>query len=188
MRRSLTDTRRGYCVSTSTPAPCDPPPVGLTTDDSGSRLGVRRAGPADADAVGRLLDAFNREYEEPTPGPERLAARVRELLAGGDTTVLVGGAGPDGLAVLRFRAALWTTALECYLAELYVVPPLRGRGLGRALLEAAMDLARERGADRMDLGTSEGDIPARKLYERLGFTNLEAGTDGHVMYVYEREL
>jgi ribosomal protein S18 acetylase RimI-like enzyme len=157
-------------------------------DDTGPRLGVRLAGSADADAAGRLLDAFNREYDEPTPGPERLAARVRELLAGGDTAVLVGGAGPDGLAVLRFRAALWTTALECYLAELYVVPALRGRGLGRALLEAAMDVARGRGADRMDLGTSDDDIAARALYERLGFTNREGGPGGPVMYVYECEL
>jgi ribosomal protein S18 acetylase RimI-like enzyme len=160
----------------------------VTPHDPGLRLRVRPAGPADAEAVGRLLDAFNREFDEPTPGPQQLAARVRELLAGGDTVVLVGGAGPDGLAVLRFRAALWTTALECYVAELYVVPSLRGRGLGRVLLEAAMELARERGADRMDLGTSEDDIAARALYERLGFTNRERGTDGPIMYVYEREL
>jgi ribosomal protein S18 acetylase RimI-like enzyme len=100
--------------------------------------------------------------------------------------VLLGGAGPDGLAVLRFRPGLWSSGLECYLAELYVVPPLRGRGLGRALLEAAMDLARERGADHMDLGTSESDVAARALYERSGFTNRES--DGSIMYVYEREL
>jgi ribosomal protein S18 acetylase RimI-like enzyme len=162
--------------------------VGATPDDPGPPLGVRPAGPADEEAVGGLLDAFNREFDEPTPGPQALAARVRELLAGGDTAVLVGGAGPDGLVVLRFRAALWTTALECYLAELYVVPDLRGRGLGRALLEAAMTLARERGADRMDLGTSEDDVAARGLYERLGFTNREGGADGPIMYVYEREL
>jgi ribosomal protein S18 acetylase RimI-like enzyme len=162
-------------------------PVSVTPEDG--RLGVRPAGPEDAEAVGRLLDAFNREFDEPTPGPRWLAARVRELLAGGDTAVLVvGGAGPDGLAVLRFRPALWSERLECYVAELYVLPPLRGRGLGRALLQAAMTLARERGADRMDLGTSEDDVAARALYERLGFTNREGGADGPVMYVYEREL
>ncbi len=154
----------------------------------GTEPGLRLAGTADAAAVGRLLDAFNREYGDPTPGPERLAARVRELVAGGDTAVLVAGAGPDDLAVLRFRPALWSAALECHLAELYVVPPLRGRGLGRALLEAAIDLARERGADRMDLGTSEADLAARALYERLGFTNREGGEGGPVMHVYERDL
>jgi ribosomal protein S18 acetylase RimI-like enzyme len=149
---------------------------------------IRVAASADAGTVGRMLDAFNREYGEPTPGPERLAERLTLLLDGGDTTVLLGGEGPDGLAVLRFRPSLWSAGLECYLAELYVVPGLRGRGLGRALMTAAMALARERGADHMDLGTSEDDVAARALYERMGFTNREGGADGSVMYVYEREL
>ena len=163
-------------------------PVTITPEDQGPRLEVRHAEPADVEAVGRLLDAFNREYDEATPGPQWLAARVRELLAGGDTAVLVGGSGPDGLAVLRLRASLWSGALECYLAELYVVPAHRGQGLGRALLEAAIETARQRGCDHMDLGTSEDDVAARALYERLGFTNREHDAAGPIMYVYEREL
>ena len=150
--------------------------------------GVRVATAADAPGVGRLLDAFNREYDEPTPGPEPLAQRLADLLAGGDTVLLVAEPGPEGLAVLRFRPALWSAGLECYLAELYVTPERRGNGVGRALLEAAIAVARARGADHMDLGTSEDDVAARALYERLGFTNREGSPDGPVMYVYEREL
>jgi ribosomal protein S18 acetylase RimI-like enzyme len=149
---------------------------------------VRRADASDAEVVGRLLHDFNTEYDEPTPGPAALAERVRRLLAGGDTVVLVGGAGPDGLAVLRFRLSIWTEGLECYLAELYVVPDRRGQGLGRALMEAAMEHAREQGADYMDLGTSEDDVAARGLYESLGFSNREGKPDGPVNYFYEREL
>jgi ribosomal protein S18 acetylase RimI-like enzyme len=151
-------------------------------------LTVRRADAGDAEAVGRLLHDFNTEYEEATPGPAALAERIRELLAGGDTAVLVGGSGPEGFAVLRFRPSLSTPGLECYLQELYVVPERRGHGLGRALMEAAIELARERGADGMDLGTSEDDVAARALYESLGFTNREGRPDGPVMYFYEREL
>jgi ribosomal protein S18 acetylase RimI-like enzyme len=149
---------------------------------------VRRAAASDAGAIGRLLHDFNTEYGDPTPGPRRLADRVRELLDGGDTAVLLCGDGPDGLAVLRFRPALWSRAPECYLAELYVVPARRGHGLGRALMDAAMELARERGADHMDLGTSEDDVAARALYEKLGFTNREGRPDGPRMLYYEREL
>lgn len=149
---------------------------------------VRRAQPGDLPAVGRLLDAFNREYDDPTPGPDALAMRVGELIASGDSVVLLIGDGPDGFALLRFRRALWSSGLESYLAELYVVPDQRGHGLGRALMEAALHEARERGADTMDLGTSEDDVAARRLYESLGFTNRESGGDGAVMYVYEREL
>lgn len=149
---------------------------------------IRSAGDDDLAAVGRLLDDFNREYDEPSPGPEQITARLRELLAGGDTAVLIAGEGPDGLALLRFRPSLWSRGLECYLAELYVVPALRGEGRGRALLDAAMALARERGADHMDLGTSEDDVAARALYASAGFTNREHPPDGPVMYVYERSL
>jgi ribosomal protein S18 acetylase RimI-like enzyme len=151
-------------------------------------LAVRRGEPADAEAIGRLLHDFNTEFDEPTPGPDALAERVRQLLAGGETKVLLGGAGPDGLAVLRFRPSIWSQALECYLAELYVVPDKRGHGLGRALMEAAIELARREGADYMDLGTSEDDVAARALYESLGFNNREGKPDGPINYFYEREL
>ncbi len=149
---------------------------------------VRRAGADDLAAVGRLLHDFNTEFGEPTPSPEALAERFRELLAGGDTIVLLGGPGPDGIAVLRLRPAIWTTQLECYLAELYVVPGKRGHGLGRALMEEAMDTARAEGATYMDLGTSEDDMAARNLYESLGFTNREGRPDGPLMLYYERDL
>ena len=148
---------------------------------------VRLACRDDADAIGRLLYAFNREFGEPTPEPSALAERMRQLLDGEDTLVMLAGDGPDGLAVLRFRAAIWSTGLECYLAELYVTPARRGQGLGRALMEAVLREARNRGADTMDIGVDEPDIAARRLYESLGFTN-RAGEDGPVMYVYERDL
>ena len=149
---------------------------------------VRRADVADAKAIGQLLHDFNREFDEPTPGPQTVAERVRSLLTAGEMTVLLGGAGPDGLAVLRFRPALWTEGLECYLEELYVVPERRGRGLGRALMEAALDVARREGADEMHLGTSEDDVAARALYESLGFSCREGKPGGPVNYFYEREL
>jgi ribosomal protein S18 acetylase RimI-like enzyme len=151
-------------------------------------LEVRRAEPADAEPIARLLHDFNREFDDFTPGPTVLAERVRELLAAGEITVLLGGGEPHGLAVLRFRPSFWTGALDCYLEELYVVPDRRRRGLGRALMEAAIDLARREGAAHMDLGTSENDVGARALYESLGFDNHEGRPDGPVNYFYEREL
>jgi ribosomal protein S18 acetylase RimI-like enzyme len=148
---------------------------------------VRRAERADVDVIGQLLHDFNREFDEPTPGPAALASRVRELLDAGDTVVLLGGQGPDGVAVLRFRLSIWNKGLECYLAELYVVPTRRGQGLGRALMQSALREARGRGADTMDIGVDESDGVARRLYESLGFTN-RVSRDGPLMYVYERDL
>jgi ribosomal protein S18 acetylase RimI-like enzyme len=149
---------------------------------------IRRADRDDAGVIGQLLYDFNREFDEPAPAPAALAERLGQLIEGGETTVLLGGDGPDGLAVLRFRAAIWSGGLECYLAELYVTPARRGKGLGRALMEAALGEARGRGADSMDIGVDEPDLAARRLYESLGFTNRVGGAGGPLMYVYEREL
>jgi ribosomal protein S18 acetylase RimI-like enzyme len=151
-------------------------------------LGVRSAGAADAEMIGRLLHDFNTEYDEITPGPGAVADRVRELLAGEDFAVLLGGSEPRGLVVLRFRPSIWTPGLECYIAELYVQPQHRRRGLGLALMNAALEAARAQGADYVEVATSEDDTGARALYERLGFVNRERGPDGPVMLVYEREL
>jgi GNAT superfamily N-acetyltransferase len=149
---------------------------------------VHRADLGDARVVAQLLYEFNREFDEPTPPVAELADRVSQLLQGGDTVVLLAGNGPDGLAVLRFRAAIWTVGLECYLAELYVTPDRRRRGTGRALMQAAIEEARDRGADTMEIGVDEPDLAARRLYESLGFTNRAGGADGPLMYVYERDL
>ena len=149
---------------------------------------VREAEVSDADEIGRLLHDFNAEFDEPTPGPAVVAERVRALLAAGEMTVVLGGDGPDGLAVLRFRPAVMAEGLECYLEDLYVVPARRARGLGRAIMETAMELARRNGAVEMHLGTSEDDVVARALYESLGFSNRDGEADGPVNYFYEREL
>ena len=92
---------------------------------------VRRASPEDAAAVARLLHDFQLEFDEPSPGVEVLAERYENQLRDGDVTVLLVGAGPDGFAQLRFRPWVYD-GLHSYLEELYVVPSLRGKGLGGA--------------------------------------------------------
>jgi ribosomal protein S18 acetylase RimI-like enzyme len=156
--------------------------------DSPEAPQVRRATPGDASAVARLLHDFQREYDEPTPGVETLEERYSDLIRNKEMIVLLVGDGPDGFAQLRFRPWVYSAGLHSYLEELYVVPDRRGNGLGRALLESAMETARGEGAEQMELGTSEDDTAARKLYESAGFINREGGPDGPVMFFYEREL
>ncbi len=153
----------------------------------GTSKPVRPAGLPGVRTIGRLLHDFNREFGEPTPSPEALADRLRQLLNDGDTAVLLAGTGPDGLALLRFRAAIWTQGLECYLAELYVVPGSRGQGLGRALMIESLAEVRRRGADTMNIEVDQPDTAAPHPYESFGFSNRD-GVDGPLMYVYEREL
>ncbi len=147
-------------------------------------MDIRPATAEDAALIGELLHDFNVEFEEPTPPADELARRIAALLST-DTDVLL--ADTVGLAVLRFQPSIWTANLECYLAELYVRPEHRGAGIGEALLAAALEHARSRGADYMHLGTTEDDVAARHLYDKLGFRRTE-GDGGPLMFVYEREL
>jgi ribosomal protein S18 acetylase RimI-like enzyme len=148
---------------------------------------VRPAGAADAATIGRLLHDFNVEFDEPTPEPDVLAERIRHLLEAGEVTVLM-GEDDAGLALLRFRPSLLHDGLDSYLEELYVVPERRGEGLGRELMEAAIEVARAEGAREMHLSTSEADVAARALYESLGFNNRGGRPGGPIEYFYEREL
>lgn len=58
------------------------------------------------------------------------------------------------------------------LQDMFVLPELRGRGIGAELVDAAERLARERGHERMSLSVSlDGNPVARRLYERLGYVD-----------------
>lgn len=149
---------------------------------------IRRATVEDAPVFGRMLQAFNEEFESETPDAESIARRALPLLERGEIEVLFAGSGPDGFAQLRFLDSLYSDALGVWLDELYVVPAKRGTGLGRALLDGAVTLSRERGADHMSLTTSVDDSAARALYEMNGFTNEENVPGGPSMLYYERDL
>jgi GNAT superfamily N-acetyltransferase len=149
---------------------------------------IRRAGEDDAGAVAQLLHDFNSEYEDYTPGVPALSERLSELLAEEAITVLLADNPPTGFALLRLRPSLWAKAGEAYLEELYVVPERRRQGIGRALLEASINAAREAGANHFELTTGEDDTEARALYESRCFTNREGAPDGPRMLYYELDL
>jgi ribosomal protein S18 acetylase RimI-like enzyme len=153
-----------------------------------SEIHVRQATAEDATEIARLLHDFNLEYDEPTPDVATLADTVRRLLEESEIVVMLAGDGPDGLSLFRFRPALWAAGPETYLQELYVAPALRGRGIGRCLLEETLEYARAAGASGIDLNTGETDTAARNLYESMGFTNREGGPEGPSMLFYEREI
>ena len=134
-----------------------------------------------------LLDAFNREYGDPTPGIDVLAARLERLLAGGDMIALLTGDPVTGVALLTLRPNLWYEGPVALLDELYVVPGLRGRGLGSALLAAAEGVTRARGGELLEINVDGDDVDARRFYERHGYANSEPGEDEPLLYYY-REL
>ena len=130
---------------------------------------VRLAGPDDLDVVARLLTEFREHEGRDWPPEEAIRAGVERLMPRGDTEYLLGGDPPAGIVQLRYRWGVWWDAEDCNVEDVFVSAGARGSGLGRALVSAAIDRARERGCRRMELDTGADNAPAQGLYRSLGF-------------------
>jgi GNAT superfamily N-acetyltransferase len=64
----------------------------------------------------------------------------------------------------------------CYLQDLFTSPPARGEGVGRALIEAVYDTARDKGSSRVYWNTHETNVQAMALYDQV------ADKSGFVQY------
>jgi GNAT superfamily N-acetyltransferase len=148
---------------------------------------IRDATPDDADEIARLLHDFNTEFDTPSPGAEVLAPRLRRLLAGDDTFAILAGTPAVGLALVTLRPNVWYAGRVALLDELYVVPPRRSQGIGSAIIDHLMALARAKGVDLVEINVDEGDVDAQRFYERHGFSCLEPTTQERAFY-FSREL
>jgi ribosomal protein S18 acetylase RimI-like enzyme len=137
---------------------------------------VWRAEPDELRAVAGLLVEFRDWWGRELPSAESFAVGVGRLLGEPGTEFLLGSAGregaPSGFCQLRFRFDVWQGTENCYLEDLFVREGARRAGLGAALLEAALQRARDRGCAYVDLDTNDGNRAALSLYERFGFERL----------------
>ncbi len=72
-----------------------------------------------------------------------------------------------GLAHYLFHRSMTRVEHICYLSDLFTVPTLRGRGVGRALIEGVYGQARAVGASRVYWQTYETNTTARLLYDKV---------------------
>lgn len=129
-----------------------------------SRFALRPIGALDLDRAARLhRDAFAPLGERPWTRQD-----IAELLASADAGgLLLQIDGEDaGMALWR------TTVDEAELLTIAVQAAHRRRGAGRALLDAAIERARRRGARVLFLEVAVDNPPARSLYAQAGFTEV----------------
>jgi len=123
----------------------------------GTGLRIRPGRPADLGVVVKIERA-----SFPTPWSER---GFRGVLERPDAVLLV--AELEGRVV--GYAVVWFIAEEGELADLAVDPGQRRRGIGHRLLEAVLERAASRGADRLYLQVRVSNVAARRLYAEAGF-------------------
>ena len=75
--------------------------------------------------------------------------------------------GVIGFTHCLFRPSTWTETDYCYLEDLFVDPMIRGKGVGRALIEKVVELAREKKSKRVYWTTQEFNKNARVLYDSI---------------------
>jgi len=148
---------------------------------------VRPATAAEAETVAALLDAFNREFDTPTPGVALLTRRLVDLLTDDTTAAFLAGDPAVAVAVLTLRPNVWYDGPVALLDELYVVPDRRREGIGSALLAAVENLVQERGGMVVEIDVDGVDRDARRFYERHGYSCVEPG-EIEPMLRYYREL
>ncbi len=75
--------------------------------------------------------------------------------------------GVIGFTHCLFRPSTWTETDYCYLEDLFVDPNIRGKGVGRALMEKVIELAKEKNSKRVYWTTQEFNKTARVLYDSI---------------------
>ncbi len=73
-----------------------------------------------------------------------------------------------GLTHYLFHRHAWKVEEVCYLQDLYAVPDVRGKGIGRALIEGVYAAADAQGVSSVYWLTQEFNDTARLLYDRIG--------------------
>ena len=146
---------------------------------------MRLAQPGDEAEVAALIAAFRDSFDEREPPDEEIDRVVAELIGDQQTEFLLAGRPAVGMAQLRFRLSVWTGREDAWLEDVFVVPQARGRGIGRALLEASVERARRRGCARIQLDTNEDNSVALALYASVGFRTAKraAGDGGRDLYL-----
>jgi len=137
----------------------------------------------DAADIARLLIGFRDWQGRSEPADDLIERTVLQLLADPATEFLLAGSPPAGVCQLRYRLSVWTGSDDCCLEDLFVESGTRGGGLGRELVEAALERARLRGCARMDLDANEANAPALALYRSVGFESWSAAAGGNDLFM-----
>ncbi len=100
----------------------------------------------------------------------RAAVALREAIESHDACVLVAESEGSLVGLCTVYQDLHSVRFGCraWVEDLAVDPRQRSRGVGRALLDAAMVWARERGATHLELDSAEARTDAHRFYEREG--------------------
>ena len=137
---------------------------------------------ATVDDVGLIFDFIMQlaEYENIADEVVTDEAQLRQSLFGdrrvAEVVIASYEGEPAGFALFFHNFSTLLGKPGVYLEDLFVIPDLRGRGIGRLLLSFLARLAVERGCGRLEWWVLDGNEPAIRFYERLGAQAMDEWT------------
>ncbi|WP_407344078.1 GNAT family N-acetyltransferase [Pengzhenrongella phosphoraccumulans] len=151
-------------------------------------IAIRTAAAGEHEIVGRLTaDGFASGPYGAATDPDRLALLhdAAGRAASGDLLVAVDSAtgalvGTASLLRAGTRYARRAVAGEAEVRLLATSSAGRGRGIGAALMEAAIERSRAWGLDGLVVDTGAANLTAQRLYHRLGFERVPARETAHI--------
>ncbi|HET7122210.1 MAG TPA: GNAT family N-acetyltransferase [Solirubrobacterales bacterium] len=131
-------------------------------------LEISPIAPEELDSLLPLIAAYQRFYEVEEIDEDRNRAFFGRFLAPSEDGLLLGAR--SGGRILGYACLYWHfSSLEAtetvLLNDLFVSEEARGRGIGRALIEATAEVARERGAPYVEWSTAPDNRTAQRLYD-----------------------
>jgi GNAT superfamily N-acetyltransferase len=141
-----------------------------------TEIEIAPVSPGEYEELQPLIAAYQRFYHVEEIDEERNRAFFRRFLAPSDHGILLGAraGGPLlGYACLYWHFSSLAAAETVLMNDLYVDEPARGRGVGRALIEATTDAARQRGALCVEWATEPDNHAAQRLYDSTGAERTE---------------
>lgn len=142
----------------------------------GVRVSLRRAAPGDAATLEKLVAAF--AADAGLPGAKTSTAA--DFVVGLSTVppllqahIAERAGEPVGMCIWFPWFSTWRGTLGVYVQDIYVVPALRGTGLARRMLAAAVREMRSPGATFIRLAADTTNTNALGFYDRLGFEPVE---------------
>lgn len=147
-------------------------------EDKVGKTGVRAANPDDLDRWLPLWTAYNAFYERVLPDEITRTTWIRFFDPDEPVHALVAEQSGAIVGIVHYLFHRSTSMIQptCYLQDLYTDEALRGRGIGRALIEAVYAKAKEAGAGRVYWQTHETNTTAQRLYDRI------ADRSGFIVY------
>jgi len=136
-----------------------------------TNLEIRTTTEADIPVILDLIRQLA-EYEREPEAVVATEAGLRDVLFGAhrsaETLLALENDKPVGFAVYFYNFSTWLGRPGLYLEDLFVLPSVRGKGYGRALLERLAQIAQERGCGRMEWAVLDWNEPAIQFYKKLG--------------------